>query len=250
MIQNNGFLMEEEFVNALNNKDPNNLPNNLNYFIKQLFGVFINKEVIYCELVEGSQKPDIKITYKGIVKYVSLKTGKAQNVHEEYIEKFIPYLREKGISKQTIITILLFHFGDGTIDGTGEKRLGYHEISLFLTERIKKANLELNSNKEFVKEFIDRCIFDGAIEGFIPADCIYDGTLEYGVFVTRKQIHKHIESKSFSYYKSLHIGPLLLRPHARYTDGPIKNDRKRKVVVCYWPNLFLDLLYIFGRYNG
>ena len=67
MIQNNGFLMEEEFVNALNNKDPNNLPNNLNYFIKQLFGVFIDKEVIYCELVEGSQKPDMKITYKGIL---------------------------------------------------------------------------------------------------------------------------------------------------------------------------------------
>ena len=159
-------------------------------------------------------------------------------------------MREKGISKQTIITILLFHFGDGTIDGTGEKRLGYHEISLLLTERIKKANIELNSSKEFVKEFIDRCVFDGAIEGFIPADCIYDGTLEYGVFVTRKQIHKHIETKSFSYYKSLHIGPLLLRPHARYTDGPIKNDRKRKVVVCYWPNLFLDILYIFRRYNG
>ena len=92
MIKNNGFLMEEEFVNALNNKDPNSLPNNLNYFIKQLFGVFIDGEVIYCELVEGSQKPDIKITYKGIVKYVSLKTGKAQSVHEEYIEKFIPYL--------------------------------------------------------------------------------------------------------------------------------------------------------------
>ena len=95
MIKNNGFLMEEEFVNALNNKDPNNLPNNLNYFIKQLFGVFIDNEVIYCELVEGSQKPDIKITYKGIVKYVSLKTGKAQNVHEEYIENaclFFPIL--------------------------------------------------------------------------------------------------------------------------------------------------------------
>ena len=59
------------------------------------------------------------IEYKGNRKYISLKSGKADEIAQEGIKNFVLYLRKCGLSKRSQKTILLYHFGDGTNDGSG-----------------------------------------------------------------------------------------------------------------------------------
>jgi hypothetical protein len=69
-----------------------------------------------------------------------MKSGKAAIVHNEIISNFTSFLRSKGISERTIETIHLFHYGDGTTDGSSEnERKSYKDISLALLELCKEA---------------------------------------------------------------------------------------------------------------
>ena len=134
------------------------------------------------------------------------------------------------------------------MDGTGKKRLSYEDIRYLLRDRIKQANIELNSNKDIMKKVMEHCMFIGVIEKPVVADCVYHGTVEYGIVATDKQIIKHIERKNWNYYSNLHIGPIMLRPHARYVNKETTCEKRRHKIVCYYPRLAEDLSYIATRY--
>ena len=250
MHENNGFVNEKEFVFRLDGKRVGDLSNNLKYMIREIFGVYDDEEIVHSGLIDNYQKPDIFIEFRGLKKYISLKSGNAVNVAEEKVDLFIKYLRSKGISKESLKTILYYHFGDKTLNGTGEKRLEYHELFYLLYDRIKKLNEELNKNKQFVIDFVIRSIFKGTSEDNIEADYIYFGNVNYGVLCSKAQIIKHIQRKSWDFMDCPHIGPLLFRPHARYVNKEIKSEKRRNTVDIYWANLFADLTYISNRYDG
>lgn len=250
MHLNTGRSFEEDFVRMIDGHTHKDFNINIKHTLKEMFGYYEEDEVFHAGIVPGYQKPDIYIEYKGDRKYISLKTGSAEVINEEDLKKFINYLREWGISKRTIKTFLYYHFGDGTLDGSGAKRYNWLEYRLKLSEDIKLMNEELNARKSFVKDFVDRCLFRGPKEGSIPADYIYFGTLEYGSLCSKKQVMRHIENRTWSFMDNPHIGPIQFRPHARYIDKEIKNERYRWQVMFWWANLQRDLSYISNRYEG
>ena len=178
-----------------------------------------------------------------------MKSGAAVIVHNEIIDNFISYLREEGISEETIETILLFHYGDGSTDGSGEIRKNTSELMYVMKDRIKKANGELNWNMELIVKTVKRLMFYGASSDYIPADALYFGDKDYGVVVTMKQVIRHLQKRGFDFYDNLHIGPLLIRPDARYVTKEIVSQRKYNRIVAYWPNLQADVIFISKRYN-
>ena len=245
-----GLVNEDKIVAELNNKKLSDLSNNMRHLIECLFCTVSNDTVIKCyKPTEANIKPDIIIECNNEKKYVSIKIGRAETVHNEIIDNFLNFLSLEGISQQTIETIRLFHFGDGTLDGSGCKRLSYHELVIQLKDRIRIANSELNMDIEFVKRIVRRCVFRGSCISNPEADAIYFGDSDYGVIATQTQVMKHLKRRGFDYYENLHIGPLLLRPDARYVDAPIVSERKRNRIVAYWPNLCADIEYISRRYN-
>jgi hypothetical protein len=247
---NKGFYEETRMINALNNKKYKSLNNNLKCFLDETFGYgFIKKnDVMYASKVNGFYKSDISITVRNETKNVSIKSRKAEVIHEERIKSFILFLRSLGVSTETQKTILLHQYGDGTLDGTGTKRMCYEELHYVMSDRIKKANEELNSNKELVRIFVEHCLFIGVIENPVIADCVYHGTIEFGVCATREKIIKHVMRKNYNFYNNLHIGPILFRPHARYVDKVATDESRRHRVECYWPHLAEDIDYISTRY--
>ena len=245
----NGTFEENEMIALLNKKTFDELNNNAKYFVKQLFGPIEPNQIIYAEKVDGFIKPDFMVRCNDEKCYISMKSGTANVFHQEYASKFADYLRSKGISEETIETILLYHYGDGTVDGTGKERIPYHEVMVKLGEKIKKANFELNTNKKFVIETMERCIFTGTDSGYTHADYIYHGNAGFGVLVSHQQLMKHINMRDWLYMNNLHIGPLQLRPHARYVDRDIANEKSRHSIDFYWANLFQDLEYISRRYD-
>ena len=250
MHKNIGRLKEDEFVQAINGKKAEDLSHNLKHILREMFGLFEGKEILKCGLVEKLQKPDFYIEYKGIRKYVSLKTGRAETVGEEYLKLFLQYLRSWNVSEESQKTFLYYHFGDGTMDGSGKKRMAYFELVAKLGPRIEAMNEELNESKDFIKDMIHRCLFKGTVETNIEADYIYFGDVNYGVVCSKAQIFKHVDRRSWGYMDNPHIGPIQFRPHARYINSPIKKEVSRWKIDFWWANLSADLEYIAERYDG
>ncbi len=244
-----GEFKERELANALNEKKYKELDNNCKYIVKRIFNFVDDDEIIHAYKIEEFIKPDICIEYKKEKRYISMKSGKSNYIHEEYITNFVKYLKECHISEETINTILLFHYGDGTTDGTGEKRKSFEEIAYELKDKIKLANFELNKSRAFITSTLLHIMFVGNSENAIMADYIYHGDKEYGLIVSRNQIMKYLNTKDFSWLNNIHIGPILLRPKARYVDREIKNPQMRETISFYWPRIELDLKYIENRYT-
>ena len=231
-------------------KKAKELSPNLRAMMEKLFGIVDPEKKIKCKKTQNYIKPDILITHMKKEVGVSIKHGRAQVLHEEQIKSFILFLRENGISNRTQQTILLFQYGDGTNTGTGTKRYSGDELKILLKERIEQANKELNSNKDFIIKFMNRIAFDGVDPDAKKADAIYYGDVEDGVVVTRRQMEKHISLKDWNYTPSIHIGPISITPCARYVKRPVKDDKKRHFVSCYWAHFAADMDYIAKRYNA
>lgn len=249
MAINNGPLKEDEFVYYMNVKKAKDLNPNLRSMMERLFGIIDLDKKVSCERTQNYIKPDVLIKHQRVTKGLSIKGGSSHVLHNEQIKTFILFLRSLGISSRTQQTILLFQYGDGTMDGTGNNRLTGQEVSFKLKDRIEEANKELNSSKEFVKKVIDRALFDGVDPEAKKADAIYHGDVHYGVIVTRQQMYKHIEKKDWKDTYCLHIGPLQLVPSARFAGTEIRNEKKRHIIQCCWPRLSDDFEYISKRYS-
>lgn len=250
MLTNTGIVLEHEMVLALNNKKYCELSNNLKHFVKSLFGPQKDDVIVHASRTEISMKPDIFVEIDGVKKYVSLKTGEAKIVHEEQIKPFILFLRSLDISRKTQGIILKFHYGDGTKDGTGSKRLEGLKVYEEYNDEIKYANEELNKNIDIVLKVVDRCIFDGAHEEYIPAEFIYHGDVEYGNVIDRHLVHEYVKNTSFKHYDALHIGPIIIKPHARYAHSDIKSEWRRNQVDCTRPYIGPKINAIAKRYNN
>ena len=250
MHKNIGFFKEEEMILQFNGKHFCELTNNSKHFAKEMFGHLKDVDTFICEKVEDYVKPDFKVTCNGETHFVSMKSGRSTTVHQEYVKNFCMFLRDQGISKRTLQTILLYHYGDGTLDGSGKERFTIEKLKYLLADRIKEANEELNSNKDFVLMIIERAVLKGTKEENIEADYIYHGNADYGVLVSKTQLFKHCMRRDWKWMDNLHIGPMLLNPHARYIGKEIKRQRSRERLEFSWPNFREDIEYISSRYDG
>jgi hypothetical protein len=249
MSLNEGALNEERMILAINDKKFEELNPNLQTFIMQLFPELDKSKRLSCCHAEEYTKPDIVISQGPKRRYVSLKTGTSDTMHNEKIEPFIDFLKENGFDDYTIESFLLYHYGDGTTDGSGETRLGVFDVRKKYDERIRALNDAFNRSKDFIKKFADRVMFQGVNPLAMPADVIYHGNEEFGLYMSKYQFMRHVERKTWSYMEfSVHVGPFVIRPKARYPGREIKNDENRRIVVVNYPRIMNDIPWIRNRY--
>jgi len=249
MKTNIGIQNEENFVKCIDNKTYDELNKHLQYFLHYLFPKIDKTKKFHCFLTTNYIKPDICISLESEMRYVSLKYGQSDIFHNENILTFIDFLRVNGISEESIKTYLLFHYGDGTIDGTGKNRFTSVELRFHYRDELRKMNEEFNKNKEFVKKFVDRAVFQGVNSLANCAEYLYHGDPEYGVFLSRFQLMRRVETKNYGFMtECVHIGPLVLRPHARYSNKPIRNDESRHIVEVSYPKIVQEIMFVFSKF--
>lgn len=241
MKPSDGKKLENKFVEAVNNKKVGELAAGIKENLNHMYKYLNNNDVVSCELVEGSQKPDFVINIKGEKRYISLKTGTAKAVGTYGLKNFIAYLRKEGVSERTLKTIVLFHFADGTLDNTGRNRYDVETFRKGRENLIEAANRELNGNKRLIKDFVYRVIFKGFYDENVAADYIYFGTQDHGHCCNYRQMCKQIEAKKWKYIRNLHIGPIQFSPVARYVDMNVLDDSKRWGVKFFWTNLEVEI---------
>jgi len=250
MSYNTGHLNEERLALAINNKMYDELNNNLRNLVMHAIPKFDRNKRIKCCKAEDYIKPDIVIYQEEEIRYISVKCGTAEGVHEEKLDRFTNFLKESGFDDYTIESYLLFHFGDGTTNGTGENRLTNFQVMVKYHDRIRKLNEQFNKSKDFIKFFADRVMFQGVNPLANQADILYHGDEDFGLLMSRKQFMRHIDFKSWDFMESVvHVGPFVLRPKGRYPNREIKNDFYRFTVVVSYPRLFSDIQLISKKYN-
>ena len=250
MINNQqGIRKEYQIAEHINGKKLKEMSSNIASMLQVIFKDANDDSIFKAEKIEGFQKPDIYVECNGEKHYISLKSGSACRVHQENIHSFVKYLRECNIPEDVIETMYYQQWCDGTLDGTGKRRMDYYETNNWLRSRIKRANDVLNANKDFVKKTLYRCLFKGSFDTNTPAEYIYHGDIVHGVLVSREETVIWINIKDWAYMDNLHIGPLTLKPHARYSDVEIVREKSRITLDFKWANMFSDMIYIAEHYR-
>lgn len=249
MSSNKGLFNESQIVMTLANKKVKDIPQNLKYTLFRLFGPLDEEEIIKSAQISGMIKPDIYIEYKGNRKYISVKSGRATEVHAEYISSFVEFLKEYGLSDESCQFIKEYCYADGTDDGTGEEPMDFITLKTYFSKRTEIFNKEVMSNQYLIEKIIERCLFVGNRPNMEEAEYIYFGTAQYGTLCSKKQIMKHLKRRTWGFMGNPHFGPLQFRMHIRGKAKFPENEYKRHTIDLWWANLCPDLDFISERYN-
>lgn len=235
-----GSANEFEFVKYLNGKKISELNPLFTSLINKLFP-FENKNLIIKSWRNHySQKSDVFIKINGQIRGISIKKGIKNSVHVERISDFIKFLNENNIENETINEYLKYHYADGTLNGTGKKRLTIEEYKEKNQYEIDKIN-QIFNKEEFLNKAIDRFVLKGNNSDYY-IDAIVYGEVNDFIFATRKEIRNIILSKKDNYSSAIHFGPLTCQPKNRCLNYNPKYEKDRFCIQIKWYSIFDDII--------
>lgn len=237
---NNGIKNEEKIVISYDGKKVKALSMFQKQVIKRLFGNVNDNDVVYSGLCHRISKGDVYLQINNEIKYLSIKSGNTDSMHFESIVSFILFFRKLGVSEKTQKILLLFHYGDGTLDGTGSRRMLFEELYIKYKYLIEFASKELNS-KEIVSKCLDRFVIKGTENSKVPVDYFYYGDDNYGVLCSSQDLKRFVLSRNYDHYKTLHVGPMSFQPYLRDVNGISRHQYKRNIVQVKWHYFLTDL---------
>ncbi|WP_371246776.1 hypothetical protein ACA758_02315 [Mycoplasmopsis agassizii] len=239
---NDGVENELNLMNYINSKNSFDFYNeNIKNFLRFIFDFDLENKTIRCNKIKGNAKPDLEITCNGVSKYISIKKGSGNSVHQESLNDFITFLKNINIPEQTINNILLFHYGDGTNNDTGTKRYASPEVKKIFKDEIKIANKSLNDSTN-LKIIIKRILFLGRTHD-LETDFIYHGTVDEGLWASKREIVEYFINNNFN-SQSIHFASLNYQPWGRNNDFKAKNPNRRYIIQIKWSKMKSDLLKI------
>lgn len=245
-MKNNGITNELFFINYINQKKYiNNMNENIRAFLKYIFDFNLeNKEIKAYKFAEN-YKPDIIITANGFSKYISIKTGNSNSIHQEHIYSFCNYLQELKIDNKTINSLKQFHFNDGSLNGSGTKRKSANEFQSNNIEVIKEINKVLNKTENKSK-IIDRLLFKGEYYHLPIVDFIYYGDIEKGWYASSDEIRNLLINNSNCSY-SIHVSKLYYQSLHRNLKYDKYYEYRRYYVQFKWYSVKDDLFFLMKK---
>ncbi len=240
MYQINGFDNEYRFVQEFNGKIVNELNPLLHNIIDDLFLGLKGTEIIYCWRNHYKQKSDIFIKINGVMKGISIKMGSRNSMHTERIYGFINFLKENGISEEIIKEYQRFHYADGTLDGTGIKRMSAEEYKTKWQDSVNRIN-EVLKKESVILNAINRFVLKGN-NSFYEIDGIICGESDDFLWINKKDIYDIILSKKDNYCSTVHFGPLVCQPKNRCLNYNDKYEKDRHCIQIKWYSLYDDII--------
>lgn len=235
---NDGFINEKQLSEYISNKVFSEYNPNIQKFLQFTFGNKFNVNLPFItRKMGGPVKPDLCIIHNGIEKYISIKKGSGNSVHQESIDVFFPYFQNM-LGTELLNNLKLFHYGDDTTDDTGINRYNASECKSRYKEQVCNLNTNINiwSN---LSHFLDRFLFVGNI-GSLAVDVIYHGTIDSGLWASRSEIYDYIENNKFS-SNAIHFGPLTYQVWGRNEKRIAKHPDRRYVMQVKWGSITKDL---------
>lgn len=238
---NDGFKNEKELELYISNNTYDEYNENIKNFLSFIFGKDLNPSLpFYAKKISGQVKPDIYICHNNVKKYISIKKGSGNSVHQEKIEVFFPFFSNL-LGEDYINSLKKFHYGDDTIDDTGTQRFNANECKARYKTDIDFLNKKLNE-WDILKNFLDRFLFLGNIQE-ISIDFIYYGTTNKGLWASKNEIIHYVKSEIFS-VNGIHFGPLTYQVWGRNENRTAAHPDRRYTMQIKWGSLEKDLTKI------
>ena len=102
-----GFDNEREISSALNNHLYDSINANLRHFLDDMFkGYSLSGKWVHATTISQRMKPDFYVTVDGVPegRYVSVKMGSGNSLHQESLESLVNYLESKTHQKESLNT--------------------------------------------------------------------------------------------------------------------------------------------------
>lgn len=202
---NDGLINEKVLREYINRNSFNTYNANIKAFLSFVFGHNLNTNLPFeAEKMGGHVKPDFVIKHNGIEKYISVKKGEGNSVHQESIDVFFPYINSL-LGLESLNNLKTFHYGDDTINDTGAIRYSASQCKSRYVREVYALNIEFNKWNNLSK-FLDRFLFIGNV-GTLIVDVVYHGTIDSGLWATREEITNYVRNHRFD-TNAVHFGPL------------------------------------------
>ena len=89
---NDGLKNEKELELYISNNTYDKYNENIKNFLSFIFGKDLDSNLpFYAKKISDQVKPDIYICHNNIKKYISIKKGSGNSVHQEKFEVFFPF---------------------------------------------------------------------------------------------------------------------------------------------------------------
>ncbi len=235
MSLNDGIENEKQIETHLDSLRYLELNRNLRAFIYDVFNpssTQLNTCTVHAKRTEDNKfKPDLIVSYINKKHYISIKKGSGNSVHQEPINVFIEYIKNNlNASPEVINSILFFHWGDGTLDGSAPVycRMKASEIIEKYPEKITIIQNFFNAHEN---ELLERFLLSG-VYGKNKVDYFYYGDYKQGDWRSTKEV---LNLLRFSSGNALSVGGLSFQNYGRSLNG--QDDSRRNSIQLKWPNM-------------
>jgi hypothetical protein len=230
-----GFANQNEFCELINNKRFKQLPMFVRNMIKTVFPSIAETEYIHAykrnDYSTKGYKNSIVVTVNGETKSISIHTtDKGISGHQENIDEFLKFCRETlDLTEQEEYSFRLLHYGDGTIDGSGniKDRKDNKYLIKNYSEHIKKVQDFIDRNK---RDLLERVLVygkNGKRDG-VKVDYIFIGTTSNGVLASTDDIiDSLIETSKNMKHSYLHLCSINIQTYRRNLNGDPKQEEDR-----------------------
>lgn len=248
---NYGYQNEYDFVELFNDKYLDELDENSQLFLRDLFGEVVdNDEKIKSWKNKVNQKIDIFIKYKNYIKGISLKIGRSNSVHHENIQDFKRYLEGFNIPFKVIDYYVSYHYGypkDEFGNTDFSRTLSSEEYKKKYQEQLDIFNSYINKTRIIV-DMIDRFLVRGR-NSDRDIDAFICGGVDDYVWLKKYDLYDLILSLPCREYTSPHCNCLTIGPKKRNLNHDSLN-RKDRFLVCIRWNFIREEIEEFKRVHG
>lgn len=245
MGQNDGVENEKKLVGALNNKMLKRLTSYQQHFIKDIYKNVNGTDIVQAKKIGGAgYKPDVEIEVDGEKHYISVKKGSGNSVHQEKTEFFIHFcMTELDMSKTERDSLLLYLYGDGTLDGDSspEERLKDQELIETYRNEINTVQKFLDRNK---RSLIERFLIYGRKGTYNrkKADYLYHGDAKKGIWCPLNfDTIDYLVNQPNAKNSPLVIGPFSLQVWNRNLEGKTELEDRRHSIQIKWGTCKKDI---------
>lgn len=246
---NKGIINEKTIINSLEGKYYYELNDNMKKFIYFIYPNIGLNDIIYSRKVNNLYKADIVIKINNVEKYISIKTGSENSVHVEKLDTFVKFLKEIKVNNNIINYLKLYHFGDDTYNGDGEKRYSAEESKLKYAKEILRFNKYV-SYDNLLSKIIDRFLFIGNSNNKYEVDYIYYGNEKYAIWASREEILNFLINNKCYYMKTIHFSSLTFQNWCRNINKNKKSEKNRNYIQIKWFSIVSDLQKIRNKYDN
>jgi len=236
----NGYKNECAFAKAINKKKYKNLSEKYKEFIKFIFNDIKANDILECKRYMTTDKADVYIKLNDVIKNISIKSGIRVSVHAERIESFTKFLKDIHINEHIINYLLMYHYGDFTLDGSGITRLPAKDLKERYEKEIRIFNKYVNY-KSIIKKIIQRCLVEGTSR-VNTADYIY--YVDENLYASKEEIIDYMSNNKAQDIIAPHFSYLIYQNWNRNIIYNPKLESHRYYCQLKWPSIIDDLKII------